>query len=141
MSHGAAEREPRRVLIVEDDEGLSDLIARHLRARGHETWVAGSAEDAVLALRGGFVPSVVVLDINLPGDTGWSLLRDGILDRLGSPAVVVVSATHVPPSRLREFGVAGFLPKPFALATLVDVVERGACPDDGLGLEEALDAR
>jgi hypothetical protein len=38
--------------------------------------------------------------------------------------VYVVSATSVPPARLREFGVAGFLPKPFALPTLIEIVER-----------------
>ena len=136
VAHG-----PRRVLIVEDDEALSAVIARHLRSRGHDARVAASAEDAAEMLRGGFVPTVVVLDINLPGDTGWSLLRDGALAGVGSPAVVVVSATHVPPSRLKEFAVSGFLPKPFALATLIDVVERGARTESVSGLEEGIGAR
>jgi hypothetical protein len=36
----------------------------------------------------------------------------------------VVSATTVPPSKLREFGCAGYLPKPFAVPTLIEIVER-----------------
>lgn len=132
---------PRRVLIVEDDEGLAGVIARHLRARGHEASVAASVEEAGVVLREGFVPSIVVLDINLPGETGWSLLRDGDLARAGSPAVIVVSATHIPPHRLKDFAVAGFLPKPFALSTLVEVIERGGRPADGSGPAEGTDAR
>jgi DNA-binding response OmpR family regulator len=118
----------RSVLIVEDDEGLAGVIARHLAARGHEARVAGSAEDAADILRHGFTPTIVVLDINLPGDTGWSLLRTGALERVGSPTVIVVSATRVSSTQLKEFGVAGFLPKPFALATLLEVVERDSRP-------------
>ena len=75
-------------------------------------------------LRSGFRPTVVLLDINLPGVSGWDLLRGGGLRAAGSPPVYVVSATSVPPARLREFGVAGFLPKPFAVATLIEIVER-----------------
>jgi hypothetical protein len=40
----------------------------------------------------------------------------------------VVTATTIGPRRLREFGVAGYLPKPFALETLLEVSERLAAP-------------
>ncbi len=43
---------------------------------------------------------------------------------LAGPPVVVVTATTIGPRRLREFGVAGYLPKPFALETLLEVCER-----------------
>jgi hypothetical protein len=45
--------------------------------------------------------------------------------------VFVVSATAVPHSRLREFGCAGFLPKPFAVPTLIEIVERHHSNEDG----------
>ena len=82
-------------------------------------------------LRAGFRPTVVLLDINLPGASGWSLLRGPELAAAGSPPVYVVSATSIPSARLREFKVAGFLPKPFALESLIDVVEREAPQDEG----------
>jgi len=120
-----------RVLMVEDDLGLAEIVVRHLRARGHDARSAASAEDAVELLRSGFRPTVVLLDINLPGASGWSILRGPELAAAGSPPVYVVSATSIPSARLREFNVAGFLPKPFALPTLVDVVERTPLKDDG----------
>jgi two-component system OmpR family response regulator len=133
----AAARAGARVLFVEDDADLTKVVARHLVARGHEVQVAGSAEEAVDFIRAGFRPTIVLLDINLPGASGWDLLRTGGLRAAGSPPVYIVSATAVPAARLREFGVAGFLPKPFAMSTLVEVVERcaaqpgtGAVPPD-----------
>ena len=66
----------------------------------------------------------MILDLNLPGDTGWSLLRGPAMTAAGSPPVIVTSATTVSPKRLMEFRVAGYLPKPFPLETLVASIER-----------------
>ena len=112
------------LLLVEDDESLRRIVARHLRGRGYDVEDVASAEDAVRALDAGVRPSLVLLDLNLPGDTGWDLLRGPALAAAGSPPVVIASATTVNPRRLEEFRVAGYLPKPFPLDTLVDTVER-----------------
>src|ERR1035437_21162 len=120
-----------QVLMIEDDLSLVGIVVRHLRLRGHDARAAASVEEATEMLRAGFRPTVVLLDINLPGASGWSLLRGPELAAAGSPPVYIVSATSIPASRLREFKVAGYLPKPFALATLVDVVERTPLTDGG----------
>jgi two-component system, OmpR family, lantibiotic biosynthesis response regulator NisR/SpaR len=117
---------PARVLFVEDDEVLAMVVSRHLRARGHDARTVAWAEQAIELLKSGFRPSIVLLDINLPGASGWDLLRNGALTEAGAPPVYIVSATSVSPARLREFNVAGFLPKPFPMETLVDIVERAA---------------
>jgi DNA-binding response OmpR family regulator len=114
----------RRVLIVEDDESLRQIVSRHLRAQGYEVDEASSAEGAARAIENGLRPGVVILDLNLPGDTGWDLLRGAALSVAGSPPVVITSATTVSPKRLAEFGCAGYLPKPFPLETLVATLER-----------------
>jgi DNA-binding response OmpR family regulator len=113
-----------RVLFIEDDTGLAGVVVRHLRARGHDARSVISAEEAVELVGAGYRPTIVLLDINLPGASGWDLLRTGGLRAAGSPPVYVVSATTVAAARLREFGIAGFLPKPFALPTLIEIVER-----------------
>jgi DNA-binding response OmpR family regulator len=119
-----------QVLMIEDDLSLVGIVVRHLRLRGHDARAAASVEEATEMLRSGFRPTVVLLDINLPGASGWSLLRGPELAAAGSPPVYVVSATSIPSARLREFNVAGFLPKPFALPTLVEMVERGGLNDE-----------
>ena len=112
------------LLIVEDDESLRRIVSRHLRGLGYAVDEAATAEDAVRSLAGGLRPSLVLLDLNLPGDTGWDLVRGPALAAAGSPPVVITSATTVNPGRLAEFRLAGYLPKPFALETLVAIVER-----------------
>jgi DNA-binding response OmpR family regulator len=112
------------VLFVEDDESLRRIVARHLRGRGVSVEEADSAEAALGRLAEGCRPGLVLLDLNLPGGTGWDLLRGPELGAAGSPPVVITSATSVSPRRLGEFRVAGYLPKPFPLETLVATIER-----------------
>ena len=112
------------VLMIEDDESLRAILARHLASRGFRVAEAASAEDAIDQLEAGLRPAIVLLDLNLPGATGWELLRGPALVNAGRPVVVVVTATGVNPARLRGYDIAGYLPKPFALETLVATVER-----------------
>jgi two-component system phosphate regulon response regulator OmpR len=119
----------RLVLLIEDDESLCRIVGRYLRSRGYRVEVAPSAEGAEEALRQGLHPDLILLDLNLPGDTGWDLVRGGAIAAAGSPPVVIASATAVSPKRLAEFGVAGYLPKPFPLETLVATVERLTHPE------------
>ena len=112
------------LLFVEDDESFRRIVARHLRGKGYDVEEAASSEAAEAALEAGFRPALVLLDLNLPGGTGWDLLRGPALSGPGSPPVVITSATTVSPRRLAEFHVAGYLPKPFPLETLLATVER-----------------
>lgn len=113
-----------RVLLVEDDEALAELLSAHLQAHDYSVTVSPSAEAAQSALASGLRPDIVLLDINLPGETGWSVLRTDALAAAGRPPVVVASAMAVSPARLREYGIEGYLPKPFALETLRSTIER-----------------
>jgi DNA-binding NtrC family response regulator len=115
---------PRSVLIIEDDDSLRIIVSRQLRAVGFEVMEAGSAEAAQSVLADGFRPRAIVLDINLPGDTGWDLLRSPAVRGAGSPPIVITSAGSISPRKLAEFGCAGWLPKPFPIETLVDTLDR-----------------
>lgn len=120
------------ILLIEDDEALRHILAVALRARGHVVHEADSAEAAVAALGEGVRPGLVLLDLNLPGETGWDLLRGGALHAAGDPPVVIASAVTVDPRRLAEYAVAGYLPKPFPVETLIATVERLGHPDGEL---------
>lgn len=129
--------ETGRVLMVEDDEALAAIVARHLSAHGLPTEVAPSAEEAERRLTAGLRPDLVLLDINLPGETGWSLLRGPAYAAAGRPRVVVVSATRISSTRLHEYDIAGYLPKPFAMETLLETVRRHTAHEAG-GVEGGL---
>ncbi len=124
----------RPILLVEDDPTFSGLVEQHLRGHGYSVAVAGSVAEATAWLRTAaathVTPSLVLLDINLPDEAGWALLRGSALAEAGSPPVVIVTATTLSPRRLREYGVAGCLPKPFAMETLRSTIDRLMRPED-----------
>ena len=112
------------VLLVDDDDVFVDLVQRHLEAHGYAVATAGSVDAARRILATGRRPALLILDINLPDESGWSLLRDGSLAAAGSPPVVIMSGTQIRPERLREFKVAGYLPKPVSMTLLTSCIDR-----------------
>ena len=121
------------ILLVDDDETFVDLVDRQLEAHGYQVVTAGSVEACRRLLDAGLRPAILLLDINLPAETGWSLLREGRLMQAGSPPVVILSGTEIRPQRLREFGVAGYLPKPVPMALLTSCVARLTGAPDAIG--------
>ena len=110
----------QRVLVVEDEVTLRRIVARNLSSRGVEVREAGTAQEAVEAVREN-PPDLLLLDINLPDQTGWEVLRE--LKRRGSAVpTIIISAVRVNQSRLDEFHPLAYLPKPFPLDALLRLV-------------------
>ena len=107
-----------RVLLVEDEAALADVIARNLRARGHSVTLAPTAEAALLSLAAER-PDVLLLDVNLPDMTGWEILRRLDEDDRRHLPVVVISAAPISPKRIEEFRPAYCLMKPFPIDALL----------------------
>jgi CheY-like chemotaxis protein len=111
-----------RVLVVEDDPDVAQLLARRLRASGHNVLCAPSARMAINLVGIDFPADVCVLDVNLPGMDGFTLLdelrRHPELDNPELPAVFL-SASNSPDNhqRSRELG-ATYLTKPFISGAL-----------------------
>ncbi len=113
----------KRILIVEDEPTFRSIVVRNLRARDFEVEEAETTNDAV-ALIASATPDVILLDINLPGRSGWDLLRQLKAEGKHIPTIIV-SAVRVSTERLDEFKPLAYLPKPFPLEALLRVVENG----------------
>ncbi|HZP26351.1 MAG TPA: response regulator [Dehalococcoidia bacterium] len=106
-----------KVLLVEDELALADVLARNLRARGYDVRCEPSARGAIRSLAQG-LPDALVLDINLPDDSGWEVMRrlsDSERRRLRT---VIISAAPISPKRIEEFRPKHCLLKPFPLEAL-----------------------
>jgi DNA-binding response OmpR family regulator len=106
------------VLLVEDESALADVIARNLRARGHEVAMNTTAEAAMLSIAERR-PDVLILDVNLPDRSGWDVLRQLSAADRQHLRVVVISAAPVSAKRIEEFKPDRTLEKPFPIDALM----------------------
>jgi DNA-binding response OmpR family regulator len=109
-----------RVLIVEDDRDLCELMALLLTGAGFETEVANNGQDAIdQALDN--PPRVIVLDMMMPVMDGWAFrAHQRQYVTLATIPVIILSA--VPVGRLRNVGAAVALQKPFHETELIAAV-------------------
>ncbi|HEX9847773.1 MAG TPA: response regulator transcription factor [Acidimicrobiia bacterium] len=113
-----------RLLVVEDEPELAEVIARGLRRDGHAVDVALRANDAELKLRSAGY-DLVLLDWNLPDGSGLQLCRDLVSGDLPTlegdrPRIMMLTARDDVDDRVRglDSGADDYLVKPFAFAEL-----------------------
>ena len=82
-------KEKQRILVVDDDENIAELIGLYLNKECFETKLVYDGEQALKAVKD-FAPNLVLLDIMLPGIDGYEVLRE--IRRGGSLPVIMLSA-------------------------------------------------
>ena len=102
-----------RILVVEDDPDIAELIQLYLQREGLESTIAASAEQADNALRRE-VFHLLILDINLPGRNGFQFLN--MFRARHSTPVIIVSARDSDEDKVVGLGVGAddFVTKPFS---------------------------
>lgn len=116
-------RREERILVVEDEEPIRDLVTTALRFTGFSVDTAASGPEG-LALARNASWHLLVLDVNLPGLDGFSLCRK--LREAGDEVPVIFLTARDDPADLREGFTGGgddYLTKPFSLEELVLRVE------------------
>ena len=117
---------PLRVLVVEDEPSVANLIAYNLEQDGYSISLAADGVAALQALRDD-PPDLLVLDLLLPLQSGWQVLREIRSrpdPRLATLPVLVVSALACDrlDRQLRASGAQRVLGKPFSVQELREVV-------------------
>lgn len=117
-----------RILIVDDERDLVEMLSFHLKKRGYETHRAYNGTEAWEELNSAH-PDLLILDLMMPGLDGWELCR--LIRRNGNPElrgipILILSARALPEDRIRglELGADDYLTKPFSLAELTIRVDR-----------------
>jgi FixJ family two-component response regulator len=113
------------IVVVEDDASMSQAIERILRAGVYAANMFASAEEA-LDGNAAALADCLVLDIHLPGMSGFELYRRLALAGKETPAIFITA--HDEPAVREEAerlgGAGSYLPKPFSGRTLLDAVAR-----------------
>lgn len=134
-----------RVLVIEDEDVLRRIIMMNLVRRGYTVTEAdsvASASDAIDMARAICAPfDVLLLDLNLPDQTGWDILRGlraaASTKPLHQPRVIVMTAVRPAQCRLDEFRPDALLIKPFPIDALLRSVDRVLAPGSSMrGAEE-----
>ena len=124
-SPGDTSRDAPHVLIVDDDTDILDALAELLAAHAVRVETAPSGFAALETLQRNPLPSLVLLDIRMPGMSGWDVYtwmqRDPTT--AGVP-VVIISGEGQTPSEARARGVKEVLRKPIDLDAMLRLVER-----------------
>ncbi|MBJ7334517.1 MAG: response regulator transcription factor, partial [Thermoleophilia bacterium] len=104
------------LLVVEDDEMISEFLVDNLRQDGHAVTVVGTVTDALVALRRART-EIALIDVSLPDGSGLDVVRMIRSGEAGASdiGVVVVSGRGTEQDRIRAFerGVDDYIVKPF----------------------------
>ena len=108
-----------RILVVDDEESLTDLIGMALRYEQFEVDVAHTAKAALLALPA-FRPDLIILDIMLPDMDGFEVARRVAAESPSTP-VLFLTARDGTDDKVRGLTLGGddYMTKPFSLEELV----------------------
>ena len=114
----------RRVLVVEDETSIRELIALNLQMAGYQVLEAGSAEQGLALLSQGQKCDAAVLDVMLPGMNGFSLCET---IRRDDPniGIIILSAKSMEQDKIRGLssGADDYMAKPFSVSELLARIE------------------
>jgi two-component system, chemotaxis family, chemotaxis protein CheY len=110
-----------RVLIVDDDESIRQIVRIFLSDEGYQVYEAPNGEVA-LAMLDAFAPALILLDLRMPVMDGWEFARRYRL--LPGPHVPIVACVAAldPIQDCADLDLAGVLSKPFDLEDLLKAV-------------------
>ncbi|UOM33347.1 response regulator transcription factor [Acuticoccus sp. I52.16.1] len=109
-----------RVLVVEDEPHIAEALTFLLQREGHEVTVVASGADAGERLRG---CDLLVLDIMLPGRSGFDIARDALaLSERPKICVLTAKGQREDRERMLGMGVDAFVSKPFSNSELMETV-------------------
>ncbi len=108
----------RRILVVEDQRDIAELIAMHLRDLGHRIDCVHDGAAGYEAARSGRY-DLVVLDVMLPGRDGLDIVRALRIDKVSTPVLMLTArSTELDRVLGLELGADDYLTKPFSIAEL-----------------------
>ena len=118
-----------RILIVEDDEAIRNLVRVAATRWGHQTESCSSGQDAIAKLTDSASYDAVILDLMMPVTSGYDVIGHIRDNRLSIPVIVVTAVVRgLEVERLDPGVVKAILHKPFDLDRLSEAIEQACRP-------------
>jgi CheY-like chemotaxis protein len=114
------------VLLVEDDLDVRASTTESLEEEGFFVVGAETVDEGLTRLRQGMSPAVILLDLMMPGRTGWDFRREQLADpTLRHIPVVVITASGIRAESIRkDMGDVELVAKPYSSQSLVQAIAR-----------------
>jgi DNA-binding response OmpR family regulator len=114
---------PGRVLVIEDDEHLREVMEALITIEGCEARTASNGNEALKVVEA-WQPDLILLDLYMPGMDGREFLTAyRALEGAHAPVILLTGRTQTDED-VAHLGVAGQLPKPFNVNELLDMVSQ-----------------
>jgi DNA-binding response OmpR family regulator len=131
-----------KILIIEDDRDIADLIAIHMDDNGHESMkVHDGKEGLIRAME--MQHDLIILDLKLPGMDGLEICQKLRMEKIDTPIIMLTSKSEEIDKVLGlEIGADDYMTKPFSLRELVarvkTVLRRGRPQGDSVARQETI---
>ena len=125
----------KKILIVEDDKFIAELIKFYLDEEGYETKVI-MKEDNIIEKIHQYAPDVITLDVFLEKTSGirnFEYIKND--KRTRDIPVIFISGASLPSLKLKEMGAAGYLSKPYQAHEIKNVIKKiikGTCDEENI---------
>jgi CheY-like chemotaxis protein len=112
------EKRNKRILVVDDERNIRDILSRMLSILGFEVAVAGTGNDALNIFLNNSI-ALVLTDLHMPGMDGWTLASHIKEQSPNTPIVVMTGSERGPViEKLKESRVDSVVFKPFTLRSI-----------------------
>lgn len=116
---------PKRILVVEDDNSIRELLVELLQSEGYIVASAVNGLEGLKLLQNQEQPDLILIDLMMPVMDGYTFRSEQMKNTKWSKIpVVVMSAEANAKEKMKNFGITAFLSKPVELDTILKTVER-----------------
>ncbi len=113
-----------KIAIIDDNEAIVEMLRRKLEKEDFEVLCCSDSAVAVELCRSG-KPDLIILDILMPGKSGWEIMEELKQDPVTLDAPVIISTVKNRPEDLergRELGAADYIAKPYVFGDLMEKI-------------------
>ena len=123
----------RRVMVVDDDVDVRELLAQLLELEGYQVTTAADGREALSRLAKGPLPSTILLDLRMPGMNGWEFRAHQLANpSLASIPVIILTADRTQDANtVARLGASALFRKPLDVDALLATLGQATAPAPG----------